>query len=117
MNQRAPLSPAELAKRVELATASAARIGAVHQAEPAPIEVVTVDPPRVSAADRFLAECPIDEWIITSTGLRRWRAIFDDVSVSRLPNGVRILNLGRFELRLDAERAQHISRLLSDESV
>jgi hypothetical protein len=82
----APLSPSEIARRNEVAHAARAVNGALHQDEPLPARIE----PDIS---------PVDVWVMTETGLRRWRPIIDQLTVTPLPNGERILDIGGHRLR------------------
>jgi hypothetical protein len=95
----APLTPSEIARRAELAQAARAVNGALHQDEPLPSRIE----PEVF---------PVDVWVMTETGLRRWRPIIDQLTVTPLPNGERILDIGGHRLRLNEALAAHVARLL-----
>jgi hypothetical protein len=97
----APLSPSEIARRAEIAATFTARSvnGAVHQDEPLPSRIE----PEIA---------PVDVWVMTETGLRRWRPIIDQLTVTPLPNGERILDIGGHRLRLNEATAAHVARLL-----
>jgi hypothetical protein len=95
----APLSPSEIARRNEVAHAARAVNGALHQDEPLPSRLE----PDIS---------PVDVWVMTETGLRRWRPIIDQLTVTPLPNGERILDIGGHRLRLNEALAAHVAKLL-----
>lgn len=99
---REPLSPAEIARRAEIA--QAAQGGAEHQSEP-PIATAAIVTPWPGTS-------PMDQWTATDGGLRRWRPIIDTIEVIPLPNGERTLRMGGNTCRLSRELAQHLGKLL-----
>jgi hypothetical protein len=115
----APLSPTEITKRAQIAARAAN--GALHQDEP--VHFISLDPgePRESGnqgrpvkvgplPERIEPDIsPVDVWVMTETGLRRWRPIIDQLTVTPLPNGERILDIGGHRLRLN-EALRRMSR-------
>jgi hypothetical protein len=56
---------------------------------------------------------PVDRWVPSENGLRRWRPILDTLLVTQLPGGGALLDgNGMGPLRLDAEMRRHVCRLL-----
>jgi hypothetical protein len=121
----APLSPSEIARRAEVAAADRAANGALHQDEPAAAEAWAcaddcthpahrhgVTPERALPSRIEPEIAPVDVWVMTETGLRRWRPIIDQLTVTPLPNGERILDIGGHRLRLNKSLAADVARLL-----
>jgi hypothetical protein len=120
----APLSPSEISRRAEVAAADRVANGALHQDEPAaaaetwacaddcthPAHRHVTPQPLPSRIEPEIA--PTDVWVMTETGLRRWRPIIDQLTVTPLPNGERILDIGGHRLRLNKTLAAHVARLL-----
>lgn len=108
------LSEAERTRRREVLAALAERThngGApvIPPVEPGPAEA---QPARSALPLLIEGGAPVDLWVATEDGLRRWRPIIDRLIVTPLPGGARILQVAGFTLRLDAETAAHIARLL-----
>lgn len=56
------------------------------------------------------AGTPVDRWVKSEHGLRRWRPIVDKVDIIALPDNGRLIEFGdRRPLRLDAELSAHIA--------
>lgn len=125
MTSRAPLSPAESARRAELAQAAAQhpeRTGCAddcaHPAHrPTPLPVDT-EQPRVSDPDKaraFVEEAQIDTWQPDAHGLARWAVRTDRVGALPLPGGAKLLVVGGIRIKLPREAAAHLGRLLIGE--
>ncbi len=140
MNSQSPLSPAELARRAEAVhRAPAHKVlsdeelaslvdppaelpgRAVLQAEAKlpramgdldqnPIFDVPIPPERP-----FYGGEPVDTWIMTDEGLRRWVPLIHNFSIVKLPNGGRMIEAGNNRYRFTREQARHIARLLVEE--
>ena len=60
-----------------------------------------------------LGGAPVDRWVPSERGLRRWRPIVDLVQVDPLPDGgVLIDGTGMRPLRLDAALRRHLAGLV-----
>lgn len=116
----APLSPAELSRRAEVAMA--ARInGALHQAETLPAPAPQAAPNGAAAApapvDELMAHAPIDTWLCDAHGLVRWRPVTDRLDVVELPGGASLLVLPNgFRIKLARDQSGHLSRLLDPDN-
>lgn len=116
---REPLSPAEIARRAEIA--QGAGLPKLRDDLPSPEEIPGVDTclDALRAAGRqapspspWPGTSPMDQWIATDGALRRWRPIIDTIEVIPLPNGERTLRMGGNTCRLSRELAQHLGKLL-----
>lgn len=122
----APFSKEERTRRsvaLTLAEISRGANGAQHQDEPLLVVGEAAGPhpfppPQAGEGEARLPRivqdgAPVDRWVCTETGMRRWRPIVDQISVTPLPGGGRLFEIGRqFMIRLDAEQAAHLARLL-----
>jgi len=76
-----------------------------------------VQPPRLSPTQSAPDGAPVDVWVRTAHGLRRWRMpIVDHWSITALPDGARMIEIsGSRPLRADAAVAAHLAWLLMPE--
>ena len=59
---------------------------------------------------------PIDRWVSSSHGLRRWRPIIDRIDVHDVGDGARLIEFsGARPLRLEKKLAEHLALLLMPE--
>lgn len=78
------------------------------------------DVPESAADERLrrvtLDGAPVDRWVASPDGLRRWRPVIDDVTVTPIPGeGVMLGGSGMRPLRLDAELRRHFALLVVPE--
>lgn len=87
----------------------------------------TAKPPRSNGAAAHEAAArlpaliwagtPVDRWVKSENGLRRWRPIVDHLDILELPDSGRLIDFGGRQppLRVEAELAAHLAWLLMPE--
>lgn len=119
-----PLTQAEIARRAEaLALRAAIQVrecaaeAAARDEIPPATERPRDEPEPDARLPRVIRDgVPVDQWVASEGGLRRWRAIIDDFRVVPLPHGGVLIEIGGARaIRLDAALRAHLAMLLLPE--